>query len=496
MRPNTSLTVPVPVPVPVPVTAEARLTPGNSPCGSPTKRAKSTADSDIDKWAYWEYPPHFWDNLSKVSLSPRALKEVDRRARNSRSQLPASTAGEVSSNIARFARQGGPDLSDLRGYPYPATMNSRESPQSKGNELAIPETEPTPTSTTTKQQKSKPCSGNFRQHLTDHKVEPLQFSEKPRNTDEILSTLAQRRLSLSLSNFSDGSFEGFYQTSIRVMNEDDVMAKVLPTIFGSSVAGDLDARNILFGNLEPLTDGSLVSAKPDIYHGSSPGSLSLTIRNEIGHHIVPSTKDDRPIVPNFFVEVKGPRGNELVVERQACYDGSIGARAMHSLQTYGQESPQYDGQARCFSATFFAGQLQMFAHHATAPVDGDGDRPTYHMTYLGGYCMKNSRATFIEGASAFRNLRDLAKQQRDVLIQAANDTIGGRSSPPIPDANQNDEKSADGVADNEESPHLKTFDEPFREGDDSVNSTKRKRQPPSPDSDVATESPPSKIRRC
>ena len=90
-------------------------------------------------------PPHFWDNLSQPFLTKLALQELNRRnAIKSRSQRPpesqyrrpytrcAVAASRESSplpahefyqqtspsdraQIRRFARNGGPDLKDLRG---------------------------------------------------------------------------------------------------------------------------------------------------------------------------------------------------------------------------------------------------------------------------------------------------------------------------------------------------------------------------------------------
>jgi hypothetical protein len=64
----------------------------------------------------------FYDSLSKVWLTRRALKELDRRTRQANSpQRPAppsqrkETSQEETSKQKRFARHGGPDLRDLRG---------------------------------------------------------------------------------------------------------------------------------------------------------------------------------------------------------------------------------------------------------------------------------------------------------------------------------------------------------------------------------------------
>ncbi|PVH70224.1 hypothetical protein DL98DRAFT_437458, partial [Cadophora sp. DSE1049] len=60
------------------------------------------------------------DSLSKVWLTRRALKELDRRTSQANSpQRPASTPRRITRNtsnkIQRFARDGGPELRDIRG---------------------------------------------------------------------------------------------------------------------------------------------------------------------------------------------------------------------------------------------------------------------------------------------------------------------------------------------------------------------------------------------
>jgi hypothetical protein len=177
--------------------------------------------------------------------------------------------------------------------------------------------------------------------------------------------------------------------------------------------------NTPFRNLEPITDGTLAPANPDLYYGAYPEELDQSIRNKLAGHIIPSTMEDKPMAPNFFLEVKGPNGSLAVATRQARYDGAIGARAVHSLQNYGGEEPQYDNQAHTYSSIYHGGQLQLFAHHVTAPTT-KGGRPKYHMTQVRSFSMTDTRETFVQGATAFRNARDLAKRHRDGFIQAAN----------------------------------------------------------------------------
>ena len=119
-----------------------RLTPQqNKTLQHVSKRQKSSHPNGS------QFPPAFWDNLSKISLTKRALEELDRRntqaALNSRPPHPRShrsitrrVPAELKKssqpltpvvkylchcgtrdleNIKQIARHGGPDLSDIRG---------------------------------------------------------------------------------------------------------------------------------------------------------------------------------------------------------------------------------------------------------------------------------------------------------------------------------------------------------------------------------------------
>jgi hypothetical protein len=129
--------------------------------------------------------------------------------------------------------------------------------------------------------------------------------------------------------------------------------------------------------------------------------------------------EDKPIAPNFFLQVKGPYGSIAIARRQARYDGAIGARAMHSLQNYSNDGLVFDSKAYTFSSTYCSGQLVLYAHHVTAPITPRG-WPQYHMTKLRGFELTDTRETFIEGVTAFRNARDLADRYRQEFIEAAN----------------------------------------------------------------------------
>lgn len=179
------------------------------------------------------------------------------------------------------------------------------------------------------------------------------------------------------------------------------------------------ALNTLFGNLRPLTDGTLAPANPDFYYGAYPEELDLSVRNDLASDIIPSTIQDKPMAPNFFMEVKGPNGGAAVAVRQARYHGAFGARAIHALQNYGKDGLEYDGSAYVFSSTYYDGALKLYAHHMTAPSAPD-EQPEYHMTLVDAWAMTGNIDDFRRGATAFRNARDLAKQHRDNFVQSAN----------------------------------------------------------------------------
>lgn len=92
---------------------------------------------------------------------------------------------------------------------------------------------------------------------------------------------------------------------------------------------------------------------------------------------------------------------------------------MHALQNYGEEEPGFDGNTYSYSSTYHAGHMKLFVHHVTPPtVPGMGAE--YHMTQIKAFAMTSDRDTFVQGATAFRNTRDLAQRHRDRFVQTAN----------------------------------------------------------------------------
>ncbi|KAI9848517.1 MAG: hypothetical protein M1837_007186 [Sclerophora amabilis] len=265
----------------------------------------------------------------------------------------------------------------------------------------------------------------FQVHLVDHGVYPDMYDYpgghrelKLDNWAEIQQRLQQPRVSLSLSRFSDGVFRTFRKKTKDASNETEVMTNLLPTIQGDS--DNPSGMKRMFTNLTPLTDGTIVDAQPDFYYGARPQQLDPRIRRELSSDIIPSKDRSVPILPNHFTEGKGPKWGVIVAERQALYDGALGARAMHRLQSYGEPLPIYDNNAYTITSYYCSGLLSIFTVHLTEPRN-PGDRPEYHMNQLGGWSMTGDPETFRKGATAYRNARDWAGEKRDELIKAANE---------------------------------------------------------------------------
>ncbi|KAM5473703.1 hypothetical protein MauCBS54593_002501 [Microsporum audouinii] len=431
----------------------------------------------------------YWDNLSKIWLTRDALKELDRRNRASGSvpeplsfpcqpftrQLQArlrcyyqtlapdpliNCKPESISKIKRLSRQGGPDLSDLRNFPDPQIpYHQSMSANSLGRRKRRAGTPPDHNNKTTKTTSTTAYNRNFEQKLIDYGIYPPgdtypdgQKPAKPNNWLELSEQLAQSRASLSL--FSEREFEEFVEADLNASKEKPVVRLAIPSIEGRVSDVRCMGGDCPFGNLAPLTDGTLANAKPDHFFGARPEQLNPNIRDTLSGYILPSTQGSLPIAPNFFLEAKGPDGSPAVATRQACYNGALGARGIHKLQSYKQE-PIYDDNAYTITSTYLAGTLKLYATHLIAPREHNG-RPKYIMTQLKGWLMTSDLETFRKGATAYRNARDWAKEQRDKFIRAANE----KNTQPQPEAPSSEhEVASEPTATLEDSDTLATSDE-------------------------------------
>lgn len=283
---------------------------------------------------------------------------------------------------------------------------------------------------TTKTGSTGPYDPQFEQLLIDNGVYPDGFEDsngdapEPRNIQAIRERLARSRSSLSPSYFDEAAFKQFQKRNRGASSEQLVMEDVMPMIRGDTGTKFHRAGNTVFNNLIELAP-DIADSKADGYDGARPSDIDLLVRRDLNGHIVPSTRNDLPAAPNNLTEVKGPAGRSDHLRRQAMYAGGVGARGMFKLQNYGNETPVYDGNAYTLVQTYHAGEgsLRMYATH---PVQSATGQTEYYTTQLESYAMTGNINNFRQGAAAFRNSRDLSKEQRDSFIASANATVRAR----------------------------------------------------------------------
>jgi len=260
----------------------------------------------------------------------------------------------------------------------------------------------------------------FEQALVDVGVYSYNQGAKPNKWEETKERLVRPRPSLSPSKFSNRAFEAFQLKNDEAKTEAVVRSKVFPIIEGNTAIPS--GQDEVFNHAQPLASG-ISNAKPDYYYGSRPTELDPRVRKGLAQYIVPCTDTSRPLLPNHFTELKGPDGKASKMKRQITQDLGIGARGMLALQSYGQDGYMYDGNAYTLGSTYHSGTgtLQVYAMHPTQPADPSG-QPQYHTTQLNGFGMTGNAETFRQGATWYRNSRDLAKEWRDSAIAQANAT--------------------------------------------------------------------------
>ena len=260
---------------------------------------------------------------------------------------------------------------------------------------------------------------DFEQKCIDNGIYMPRRDTRPENWQDLQERLAHSRPSLSPSQFSDGAYNRFCEAEEDARDEDDVTREGLPAILGGRSRDYPSAGNVPFMNIEDMAPDTFKKPKPDLYWGARTGQIVRRVRQDLNDKILPATKYSYPAAPNFFLEAKGPDGSAVVKTRQACYDGAIGARAMHALQSYGQAEPTYDNNAYTISSTYGDGALKMYSHHPTQPLH-PGEPPQYHMRQLNSYAITGNIDGFRAGVSAFRNARDFTREQGNMLIDQAN----------------------------------------------------------------------------
>ncbi|KAK0343678.1 hypothetical protein LTR59_014739 [Friedmanniomyces endolithicus] len=157
------------------------------------------------------------------------------------------------------------------------------------------------------------------------------------------------------------------------------MGNAIPLIAGSKEGRYVTTGDTLFSNLEKLHP-NVTTPKPDKCSGARQLGIDLRVRDELDAYIVPS-RNARLAAPNNFLAGKGPSGRADVVQRQAMYDGAVGARGMFQRQNYGNPTPTYNGNAYTLASSYCDGQLKIYAsgsapRHIAMVKSGPSDNVT------------------------------------------------------------------------------------------------------------------------
>ncbi|ROW07129.1 hypothetical protein VPNG_07370 [Cytospora leucostoma] len=364
-------------------------------------------------------PDTFYDRLSKIHLTHRALREFNRRNAHLQPQsLPTAQPIWSDTDLGQFARHGGPDLSSLRGCRA-SSMPRRSVSGRRTAHSATTQSSSTRLDSTS----SESADSNFEQNLIDSHIYPHGFTfanhlpdVEPANINTLKRRLEVPRASLSPSRRNPSHFNKFRRINATSRSDSAVMTNVLPFLRGDDSFAFSTAQDLLFTNIDSVTDRTNYAPKPDLFDGVPQVQVDAQVRMALDHLIIPTEDLATPQAPNFFFEAKSIERLPTEGERQLAQDLAVGARAMDALREYGSDTVDQDGNAYTIGATYHGGgQLKLYSAHTT--TDHTGQTGTY-ITELDSYAMTG--ASHWDGIRAFRNGRDMAKEFRDEALRMAN----------------------------------------------------------------------------
>lgn len=260
----------------------------------------------------------------------------------------------------------------------------------------------------------------FEVHLLNNRIFIQDSNVEPDNKDEITQRMAAQRPGLEESGLTMEKFQQFKSYNRTASKDDTIMSTMLLIITGNADAIDVMTVNSLsFGDLEDLTDDSLMEPVSSCCDGLHPLEIDAQIRQDLAHYIVPSRNIIAQCLPNFFIEGKIKIGP--IARRQGCYCGTLGARGVYKLRSYVDPDTALDNSAYTVVATYHSeGTLKLYTIHPVRFPDGG---IAYYMTCLDAFFITGNLNNFRRGVRALRNARNWAAEQRRVLANAANAKI-------------------------------------------------------------------------
>lgn len=199
------------------------------------------------------------------------------------------------------------------------------------------------------------------------------------------------------------------------------MRNIIPRIEGTSQGRGRSCANKTFNNLRPLAAG-MVCGTPNKCHDSNPADVELEMQRDLRDLIFPSTAEDMPVAPNFFLEVESRFGMMSVADRQALHKGALGERGQITLRAWRQDGPGLDKMAHTITSTYHDGVINMYSVHAEESKI-QNNRVDYYLIRINGKYKADGAESFRRGVSAHRNLRDFAEEQRNQSITMAKSMV-------------------------------------------------------------------------
>ena len=371
-----------------------------------------------------------YDHISHILLEEDALRELNKRNRLIHRPSPPSPGSgsipqrreEVSTELQRFARTGGPNLTDLRGYisPVPDHVTEPQGSDSKNLEMAGKRKADPQGNEQSESQKSRKTDAtgaydaNFAICMAEQNVKlPGVDTPQPKNHAGLVAALRQKRPGPTDLNVLDSQWKKYRRKVEDARTESDVQTDAFPTIRGEAdYPHTMNKLCTTWAQLFP--DVRLKMAKPDFFDGLQPGSEYRLLRQQLNSYVSPA--GDAPIMPNFFVEIKPSFGSEGIAIRQALHDGTLGAQGVYQTQKAAAKDP-LDGNAHVFSGVFLGASLRLFAHFVSPPTEDE--KLHYHMCELDEFVLRKSAEEYAAAIAAFQNLRDYAAKVRTELGREA-----------------------------------------------------------------------------
>lgn len=221
-----------------------------------------------------------------------------------------------------------------------------------------------------------------------------------------------------MSSSSEKAFYEFLRKGEDVVFQGTLRGSILAVLLG-----DFDTRpkpNVSFNDLDQIPDVFTIKTQPAFCDSDLLYGMQNRIRQDLGRYIIPSLNRQALAVSNFFTEVEGSAD---VAKRQACYNGAVGARGMHRLQSYRSGGLQFDNNAYAISSSYHIGTgvLEIYATHLTQSATPNA--PEYHTTLLDSFDLTDTTDTFRQGVNALRNARDWAREKRYAFLSAVHQRV-------------------------------------------------------------------------